>query len=71
MPRELMSCEKRLDGELLLSGRSHLILLGLFFANNISLNCCVKSLSPCVRFVNLVIKENTIAQLKIHPIKWI
>lgn len=47
----------------------------VFFANDISLNCCVKSLSPCVRFVNLLIKENILALLKkkkkIHPIKWI
>lgn len=71
MPRELMSCEKRLDGELLLSGRSHLFCSACFFANNFSLNCCVKSRSPCVRFVSLLIKENTIALLKIHPVKWV
>lgn len=45
VPRELMSCEKKLDMEELLSRRIHLLYGAWFFANNISLNCCVKSSS--------------------------
>ena len=64
MPGELMSCEKRSDGGIIAFWKKPLILLGLCFANDISLSCCVKYLSPSVRFVNLLIKENTTALLK-------
>ena len=52
-------------------GKKPLILLNLVFAKHISLNSYVKSLPPRVRLVNLLIKKNSIALLKIHPIKWI
>lgn len=68
IPRELRSCEKRLDGELMLSGRNHLFCLAWFLLRTSPKMLCQISFSVC-RICLSSHSKNTTALLKMHPIK--